>query len=231
MKKLFALLLVAAMCFSLVACGSGNKAFEASKLAYDTIDTAYEITSQYGEDIYKVWCLGIDEEDKILDKGIEYLATELSLSEEELKAGVDYMVKIFLPADWYGLTNDTDWLGGYSDCIDIINKDTDNVFKLVEENLFSFCVMLVQSAYIVNGDIEKAQTALDTAKEQMKELSEKYSDYEHYPNLKGCYVTTNTFFEFCQNPACSLKEFETTLNDYKEETSDYISNLDYIFEE
>ena len=82
-----------------------------------------------------------------------------------------------------------------------------------------------------NGDIVKAQTALDTAKEQMKELSEKYSDYEHYPNLKGCYVATNTFFEFCQNPACSLIEFETTLNDYKEETSDYINNLDYIFEE
>lgn len=231
MKKIIALLLVAALCFSLVACGSENKAFEASKLAYDTIDTAYEIASQYGEDIYKVWCLGIDEKKKILDYGIEYLSTELSLSEDELEAGVDYIVETFLPADWYGLTNDTDWLGGYSKCINAITQDTDNVFELVEENLFSFCVMLVQGAYIVNGQNEEAQIALDTAKEQMKELSEKYSDYEHYPNLKGYYVATSTFFEFCQNPACSLQEFKTTLNNYMEETRDYISNLDYIFDE
>ena len=49
------------------------------------------------------------------------------------------------------------------------------------------------------GAGKKAQTALNEAKAQMKELSEKYSDYEHYPNLKGYYTTTSSFFDFCNN--------------------------------
>lgn len=79
--------------------------------------------------------------------------------------------------------------------------------------------------------MDEVQTALNTAKEQMKELSDKYSDYEHYPNLKGYYTTTSSFFDFCQNPTGSFEQMKNTINDYKNEARDYISDLDYIFEE
>ena len=230
MKKMISLLLATVMCLSLVACGSEKKAFEASKKAYDTINIAYEITEQYGNDIYEVWRLSIYEKDKILEDGVEYLATELSLSEEELNEGIGYWVNTLLPADWYELTGRYDWIGDYRKCIAAITNDTDNVFGLTGDNLFSFCVMVVQAAYVNNGKIGEVQTALDAAKEQMKALSEKYSDYEHYSNLKGYYVTTSSFFEFCQNPSCSFEQCEEIVNDYKSETHDYISNLDYIFE-
>ena len=64
----------------------------------------------------------------------------------------------------------------------------------------------------------------------MKKLSEKYSDYEHYPNLKGYYTTTKSFFDFCQNPTGSFAQYKNMLNDYRNEACDYISVLDYIFE-
>ena len=101
----------------------------------------------------------------------------------------------------------------------------------MEDDLFSFCVNSVSAAYKVNGKVEEAQTALDAAKAQMKELSQKYSDYEHYPNLKGYYTTTSSFFDFCNNPTGSFEQVKTTVNDYKNEARDYISDLDYIFED
>ena len=78
---------------------------------------------------------------------------------------------------------------------------------------------------------EEAQNVLNNAKTQMKELSERYSDYEHYPNLKGYYTTTSSFFDFCQNPTGSFEQVKDTINDYKNEARDYISDLDYIFED
>ena len=89
MKKLTAIILVLVMCVSMTACGGGNKkAFEASKAAYVNIDIAYEITEQYGSDIYEAWRLGIYDDDKILKDGVAHLATKLSLSKNELKEGV-----------------------------------------------------------------------------------------------------------------------------------------------
>lgn len=77
------------------------------------------------------------------------------------------------------------------------------------------CMRLGGSAF----KVEKAQTALDAAKAQMKELSQEYSDYEHYPNLKGYYTTTSAFFDFCNNPFGSFEQLKDTINH------------DYIFED
>lgn len=219
MKKVFPLILALVMCLSLAACGSGKKAFEASKAAYDSITIAYDITEQFGRDIYEAWRLGIQEDDKILEDGVSYLASELSLSEDELKEGVGYAV---IGKDWLELSDEDK---------STITNSTDVAFGIFEDDLFSFCVMVVTGAYTVNGKIDEAQTALNTAKTQMKELSEKYSDYEHYPNLKGYYTTTSSFFDFCQNPTGSFEQLKDTINDYKNEARDYISDLDYIFEE
>ena len=66
---------------------TGKKAFDASKIAYDSIDVAYEITEQYGSDVYEAWRMGIYDKDEILDDDVAYLASELSLSEEDIKLG------------------------------------------------------------------------------------------------------------------------------------------------
>lgn len=219
MKKTISLFLVLALCLSLCACGGEKKAFEASKAAYDNIDVAYEITEQFGSDIYEAWRLGIYDDDEILDDGADYLAEELSLSADEIRAGAAYTL---YQDEWETMTEDEKQ--------EAINN-ADMFFVFFEDDLFSFCVAAVSNAYVVNGKVEEAQIALDAAKAQMKELSANYSDYEHYPNLKGYYTTTSSFFEFCQNPTGSFEQVKDTINDYNNEARDYISDLDYIFEE
>ena len=219
MKRIIALLLVMVISLSLVACGGEKKAFEASKAAYENIDIAYKITEQFGSDIYEAWRLGIYDDDEILDDGAAHLATELSLSADEIRAGAIYTI---YQDEWDTMSDE--------EKDELIDK-ADLFFSYFEDDLFSFCVMAVSNAYVVNGKVEEAQTALNAAKAQMKELSADYSDYEHYPNLKGYFTTTSSFFDFCQNPTGSFEQVKETINKYKNEARDYLSDLDYIFED
>lgn len=211
------------MCFSAVACNgeSGNKvpadketAFDVAKEAYNKIDVAYEITEEFGSDIYEAWRLGIYEDDEILDDGVGYLASKLSLSEGDIIAGVSRVLSD-LGEETTSLTKST----------------ANTYFKLFKNQLFSFCVMVVSSAYKANGKVARAQDALNSSKDLMKKMSEKYSDYEHYPNLKEYYTTTKSFFAFCQDPTGSFEQVKTTINDYRNEARNYVSDLDYIFED
>ena len=226
MKKIVSLILVFAMSAGLCACGGEEKsAFNTSKAAYDKVSAAYQITAEFGSDIYEAWRLGIYEDDEVLSSGAKYLATELSLSETEIKEGIAYVLAVEVYGKEWDSLSDSE----KKEYMNMAAKSS--VFRAFEDNLFSFCVMIVSGAYVVNGKAAEVQTSLDDAKSLMKDLSEKYSDYEHYPNLKGYYTTTKSFFEFCQNPTGSFEQVKTTINDYKNEARDYISDLDYIFEE
>ena len=223
MKRIWITILAISLVLSLSACDSGNKkAFEVSKVAYDNVDIAYEITDNFGSDIYEAWRLGIYDDEEILDEGTAYLSGELSLSEDELKDGVVYVLLEIIGSSWEDATDEEKTK---------LRSSADSCFALFVFYLFSFCVMVVTGAYQANGKVAEAQNALEEAKTQMKELSEEYSDYEHYPNLKGYYTTTNSFFDFCLNPTGSFEQVKTTINDYRNEARDYMNDLDYIFEE
>lgn len=223
MKKLLSFILLITMGITLISCSGTKKAFEISKSAYDSIGIAYTITDQFASDIYEAWRMGIFDDEEILNDGAHYLATELSLSEDEVRDGIAYTVNEIMGSESWDDLSDTDKQN--------YRNQSDLYFTIFEDDLFTFCVMIVTGAYQANGKIAEAQTALDSAKELMKELSDKYSDYEHYPNLKGYYTTTSSFFEFCQSPTGSFEQIKTTINDYKNEARDYISDLNYIFEE
>lgn len=250
MKKAISILLILILSISLIGCGktmcsvegcenqaikdktfeedfcskhlANEKAFVSSKAAYDNVGIAYRITEQFGSDIYEAWRLGIYEDDAILGEGVKFLATKLSLSEEDLGNGVAYVMNDLLGLEWSELTEED--RKAYAENATLF-------FSMMEDNLFSFCVMVVVGSYKTNGKVEEAETALDLAKTQMKELSDKYSDYEHYPNLKEYYTTTSSFFDFCQDPTGSFEQVKDTINDYENNIRDYISDLDYIFEE
>ncbi len=218
MKRITAFILILVVCFSFVSCNketaSKETAFDIAKEAYDLIDVAYAITDNFGSDVYEAWRLGIYEDDEILDDGVGYLASELSLSEREIIAGVAL-----------AFTDEGEEPKAMT------KSDANLYFNLLEDSLFSFCVMVVSKAYEANGKAEEAQNALDAAKELMKKMSEKYSDYEHYPNLKEYYTTTKSFFAFCQEPTGSFEQVKNTINDYRNEARNYVSDLDYIFED
>lgn len=224
MKKIVSLFVSVTLCLSLCACGGGKKkAFALSKQAYTDINAAYEDTEIFGTDIYEAWYLGIFEDDEVLDGGCRYLASELSLSEDELKDGVAYFA--------ISMTNDTTWETATDEEKEKLRGLSDNIFLMYKDDLYSLCVQLVADAYVVNGKVAEIQEYLDSAKSQMKDLSDKYSDYEHYPNLKGYYTTTNAFFDFCQNPTGSFEQVKTTVNDYKNSARNYKNDLSYVFED
>lgn len=244
MKKIVALLMVLVMSLSLCACGfiegeevetlsseeiamsvassKTAEAFRKSKQAYDNIDVAYDFTEQFSADLYEAWRLGIYDSENILRDGCSYLATELYLTTEELEMGTAWAWALYNGYDWDKVED-----GARQYLID----ESVYLFSIYKDDLFSFCVESVIGAYTVNGKIDEAQLALDEAKMLMKELSADYSDYEHYPNLKGYYTTTKSFFEFCCVPEGSFEQVKDTINDYRNEARDYISDLDYIFEE
>ena len=224
MKKIVSLLISFALCLSFCACGGGKKkAFSISKQAYSDINAAYELTEEFGSDIYEAWYLGIFEDDEVLDGGCKYLASELNLSEDEIKEGVVYFsISIIDNATWDSVTDEQKQQ---------IRDYADNVFLLFKDDLYSACVQIISDAYIANGKADQIQEYLDSAKTQMKELSDKYSDYEHYPNLKGYYTTTNAFFDFCKNPSGSFEQVKGTINDYKNSARNYNNDLSYVFDE
>lgn len=226
MKKLIAFILALALCLSLTACGGNKKAFDASKLAYEQIDIAYEITDEMSKDIYEVWRLAIYEKDEIVKGGAKYLASKLHLNEDDIRMGIAYATIMYDGKDWNSQTDEE-----IEDLCNRADAFLKSASKIESLKFFSFCTWCVDDAYLLNGKMEEAQTALDSAKAMMRELSEKYSDYEHYPSLKGYYTTTSAFFDFCESPTGSFEQVKDTLNKYRNEARDYVGDLDYIFED
>lgn len=203
MKRAITICLSYALLLTLCACGNSNKkAFEAANEAFGNIDKAYNMVEDFGSDVYEAWRLAIYEDDDI---SVKFLAGKLALSENEINAAIDEVCGI--------------------------NGVGDMFFTLYNDNLFSACVIMVSKAYELNGRVDEIDGYLLEAKGQMKEMSEKYSDYEHYANLKGYYTTTNAFFEFCQNPTGSFNQVVDTINNYKNDARDFRNDLAYIFEE
>ena len=65
----------------------------------------------------------------------------------------------------------------------------------------------------------------------MKKLSDDYSDYEYYPNLKEYFTNTTAFFGFCLEPEGSFEQVVETFNNYRNDARDYYYDLNYVFED
>lgn len=196
--------------------------FELSKVAYENINDAYEITVQFAEDFYRAWRIGIYEENEIQGNFVEYLTEELSLSRDEIIEGMArQMSQAMANKEWEELSEEEK---------NTYIETASGKFRW-EGSVFGFLTWSVRNAYIANGKVEKAQNALNVARAQMKELSDKYSDYENYPNLKGYYTTTSSFLEFVLNPTGTFDMLVDTINDYMNEARDYSSDLNFIFVE
>ena len=226
MKKFSLFIFVLVFGMLLVGCDNKSKVYDLASQAFNNVNEAYTITEEYGSDIYEGWRLGIYNNKEIIRDGNTYLAKELGLSKEELDNGMSsLLIKQLFGSDIEKLSGDK-----VDELKDLLKKDT-VYYKMFEDSLFSFVVNVVSETYKVNGKAELAQEKLDLAKKQMKEMSDQYSDYEHYSNLKGYFTTTNAFFDFCQNPTGSFEQVKDTINKYKNEARDYKNDLAYIFED
>ena len=97
--------------------------------------------------------------------------------------------------------------------------------------VFSACVLVTSNAYVENGKTKQVEDLLTSAKAQMKEMSQKYSDYEHYSNLKEYFTSVSAFFDFCKSPKGSYEQAIETMNDYRNTARELKNDLAFIFEE
>lgn len=195
--------------------------FELSKSAYSNINEAYDITFQFSFDLYEAWRIGVYEEDDANGNFAKYISSKLMYtSEDELKAGIARALAWHRDEKaWNDLSE-----AEKNEYIEYAGSDFS-----VYSSFAVFCVLSMQNTYYLNGKMEEAEGLLETAKEQMKELSEKYSDYKHYPSLKGFYTTTSAFFDVTSHGGVSFNQYKDLQNQYEKEARDYVSDLDFIF--
>lgn len=256
MKRIIALVLSLLMCVSLIGCGkvacsiegcenegvedpsfeesycskhlADKKAFEVSKIAYQNVNTAYDIVHKFGTDLYSAWYLVVHESRKLMDANtVEVLSSEVQyLDREELQMGLAFVLaKNKYQEDWYALSeeekdNYIDLAGTY---------EGDDFFD--QTNCLFITTWTVIRAFEVNGKIEEAEGYLESAQIQMRDLSEKYSDYEHYPDLKGFFSMVGAYLDVCCDSELSFSQFKDVKNQYEKEARDYINDLDFIFVE
>ena len=200
--------------------------FELSKAAYKNINSAYEITHKFGSDLYEAWYLVSYQGQKLQKSNtVKYLAQEVQyLSEEELQKGLAFVLaKNKYGEDWYELTEEQK--NHYIELA--VNYEGDDFFN--QTNCLFITTWSVIRAYEVNGKTEEAQAYLESAQTYMKELSVKYSDYEHYPNLKGFYTMVGSYLDVCCDSELSFTQYKDVKNQYEKEARDYINDLDFIF--
>ena len=200
-----------------------KRAFELSKQVFNQISEAYGIASDFSDDIYESWRMAIYNSDDILESGTAYLVKSLHISERDLIDGLAYTV-----AD---LTGSTEYAEVAENGYDLYSEYSYAIFQLLKSSLFTVCVRVTTNAYILNGEAEKAENALSDATGLMKELNEKYPDYEYYTKLKELLTQVSALLDFCNNPIGSFEQVKVTINDYKNNIRDLTNDLNYIYAE
>lgn len=212
MKKAIALILAFAMCLSLCACGgnSSKEAFDVSKEAFIKITTAYKMVNQYSEDIYEAWYLGV-RDSKSYDDDYEFgdFCAEMDIERKYIEQAVATLLgkTTFEKGDW-----------------------SDLPYRYRGTSYFSAWVDVMSAAYVCSGDVDEITQLLMDAMSLMKTLSNEYSDYEHYPNLKEYFTNTIAFFDFCRHPEGSFEQVVETFNNYRNHSRECFFDLNYIFE-
>lgn len=245
MKRIIALILIFVMVLGMVGCGGSAKepeptatpeptvtpeptlsptqvAFQKSKEAYDNINCAYSIVDELASDIYTAWLDAVHKSNEDTFSLKTIYNDSLYISYEELLRGFQYATH----NNWTQLSEEEQ-----KELVENAEKNFATRMYLTPEKAVTFCVFAVIYAYIDNGKTEVIQNYLDSAKQEMRSLSEQYSDYEHYPALKGYYTTTSAFFDYCQNITGSLVQAKDTMNDYRNEARNYYNDLAFIFDD
>lgn len=227
MRKAIHGILVVVLLLQLCSCGNSKtdrtRELELFRQTYQDVSSAYEVVEKYGLDIYEAWRIGIQEKDKLT---LDYLSDQLSLSLDELVEGSVYAVSI--------ISTDIDYDTMSDENKEYLRDSSDFYFSVMSnlgKEISSMAVLTIVGAYITSGKSEEIEQALNAAKENMRMLSQEFSDSEYYNDMKDYYTTTQSFYDFCKDPSGSFDQLRTTLNDYRNSIREYKNRLDFVFED
>lgn len=198
-----------------------------AKEAYENIKSAWKIADQIGTGIYHVWHGWVFEKDEMSSKGLQFFADKASLSLDEIIEGFaarNYINELFAKTGikWNDISEEDK---------EFYRNGTIKVFEKASKNGeyvgMSDALYGTVYSFQLNGNMYDAQTFLEAAKQELKELP---ADYEYYSALKDFYTTTSALVDFCGSPSGSLDQYKVLLNDYRKEARDYMNDLDFVFE-
>lgn len=108
---------------------------------------------------------------------------------------------------------------------------------LPKDNVYSKITLLHASSYSIGFTIYMleefyvyAEDHMDSAKENMKNLTSEYDNYTGYSTLKSYYSELLNCFEFCELPSGTLARLEANMAKYEANCRKYRSELSIIFE-
>jgi len=220
MRKIaYSILIFLAVTFLCTSCE--KRQVELSKEVYSYLIAIDESTTNISHDIYQVWNMAIFEDDDIT---IEKLDENLYLSKTEIQDGI-------VKSIWY--------LATYGQSAPLSYEESSEEDRLKARNLqvlglklydsFSDYIEAVVNAYTINGEYEELFQKQESAKLIMKEISQKYSSYEHYQTLKEYYTAVSSYLELCMYPEGSLRSFQQARDDYLKKTRNIRNDLDLVF--
>ena len=216
MKKIVTLILMLAICFNLFACTSNTQdpaektkvAFESSKEAFQLITEAYLLTNEFSQDIYEAWRLGVNDKSSY-DSDSEFadFADEMLIEQDHLEQAMA------------NILGETEYSYGQWSLLPY----------LYDGSHFSAWVTVVSEAYKCSGQVQTIEGKLLSAQKLMKELSNNYSDYEHYPVLKEYFTNSIAFLDFCRNPEGTFEQVVNTFSTYRNNAREYFFDMNYVF--
>ena len=173
--------------------------------------------------------------EEIKNEGCAYLDSKLNITEEEIRDGIAYLTEYMLEnenLDIYPIDENYDkWENMSEEDKEEDRELADEFLTIFNDSLSLFCCKSIAAAYIANGKIGEIDTYLATAVDCLNKLEEDDPDYQYYSESRGYYGSVNAFLEYCTNPTGSFSQSQDTFNEYKNEARNYMSQLDYVFEE
>ena len=198
-----------------------------AKEVYENIKSAWTIANQVGTGIYNVWHGWVYEKEEMSSGGLQFFADKASLSLEDIVEGFaarNYVNEQFAKTGIYWIEISDADKEFYRDAT---VKAFEKASKAKQYAGMSDVLWGTVYSFMLDGYIDGAQTLLESAKQELKELP---ADYEYYSALKDFYTTTSALVDFCGSPSGSLDQYKVLLNDYRKEARDYMNDLDFVFE-
>ena len=208
MKKFLTLLLSIILTITCLGCKNSEdsktkKQYECGKTAYDELLSAADICFTIGSTIYDAWYFAIYEAD-------EY--------------GYSTILSNFCEKTNLSITDVKKTLTFYD-----IDESTAYYLGIWED--FNYTVNIANKTLELNGTIKKLDTHIFNAKEQLKTMTQQYSDYSEYPTLKSLFSKIDSYAIFLKNPTGSFEQLKSTIEGYNNDIRTLKSDLSFIFED
>ena len=173
---------------------------------YNDLVTASELCETYRYAVYNAWYFSIYEFDN-------YTASQKLESPQSSTIVTDFAIKVGIPQNEMRtvVANFPDGLG---------------VFALGD---FNSSVDFVLSALETNGTQAKLETAISTAKTNLKDLTGKYATYAENESLKKFYTEVNAYAEYLKSPTGSFETMKSTTQTHQNNVRTAKAALDFAF--